>query len=130
MGAGTKCGVVLCDDQRAFRQVMSIALGLEPDLEVLGEAADGEEAVRVVAELRPDVVVLDIAMPVMDGLEALPLILASVPETRVVMLTGFASAEVRRRALDGGACMFIEKGMNVPALVGCIKDVCRGGTNA
>jgi DNA-binding NarL/FixJ family response regulator len=126
MSESKKCGVVLCDDQRAFREVMSIALALEPDLEVLGEAADGEEAVRVVAELLPDVVVLDIAMPLLDGLEAMPLIRASSPNTRIVMLTGFTSSDVRRRALEGGASLFIEKGTNVPALVGQIRGLCRG----
>jgi DNA-binding NarL/FixJ family response regulator len=66
-------------------------------------------------------------MPVMDGLEALPLILETAPLTRVVMLTGFTSSDVRRRALEAGACLFIEKGTNVPALVGQIKNVCFNG---
>jgi DNA-binding NarL/FixJ family response regulator len=82
--------------------------------------------VRVVAELLPDVVVLDIAMPLLDGLEAMPLIRASSPNTRIVMLTGFTSSDVRRRALEGGASLFIEKGTNVPALVGQIRGLCRG----
>ena len=120
-----KCGIVLCDDQRAFRDVLSIALAVEPELEVLGEAADGEEAVRVVAALQPDIVLLDVAMPLMDGLEALPLMLESAPETQIVMLTGFASHDLRTRALSLGACLFIEKGTNMPELVGQIKALCR-----
>jgi DNA-binding NarL/FixJ family response regulator len=125
MSAFKKCGIVLCDDQKAFRDVMSIALAVEPEFEVLGEAANGEEAVRVVAALQPDIVLLDIAMPVLDGLEALPLILESAPETQVVMLTGFASHDLRARALSTGASLFIEKGTNMPELVGEIKALCR-----
>ena len=118
------CQVVICDDQPAFREIVSVVLGLEPDVEVVGEAGDGREAIRIVAELRPDVLLLDVAMPVMDGLEALPQIRESAPDTRVVMLTGVASETIRRRALEGGAALFIEKGTDVESLVAQVKDVC------
>ncbi len=121
---GKGCQVVICDDQAAFRKLVSLVLGLEQDLDVVGEAADGEEAIRMVGELRPDVLLLDIAMPVMDGLEALPKIRESSPETQVIMLTGLVSERMRQRALDAGACLFIEKGTDVDALAGQIKDVC------
>lgn len=126
-GQVKKCDVVICDDHKGFRSVLSIALSLDPDLEVVGEAGNGQEAVRIVSELRPAIVILDIAMPVMDGLEALPLILETAPLTQVVILTGFASRDLRRRALEGGACMFLEKGMDVPALVDQIKGLCLRG---
>ncbi len=119
------CQVVICDDQAAFRQIVSVVLSLDPDLEVVGEATDGQEAIRVVAELHPDVLLLDVAMPVMDGLEALPHIRESAPHTRVVMITGVSSEMIRRRALEGGASLFIEKGVDVESLVDQIKDVCR-----
>ena len=120
----TTCRVVVCDDQAGFRELMAILIALEPQLELVGEAADGREAIEVVRSLQPDVLVLDIAMPVMDGLEALPLVREASPDTRVVVVTGFASDNVRRRALDSGARLFIEKGVDVAALVGQIKDLC------
>jgi len=75
----------------------------------------------LVRELRPDVLLLDIAMPVMDGLEALPQIRESAPDTQVVMLTGVVSESVRQRALDAGASLFLEKGIGVNTLAAQIK---------
>jgi Response regulator containing a CheY-like receiver domain and an HTH DNA-binding domain len=77
---------------------MSILIELEPDLELVGEAADGREVIEVVRSLCPDVLVLDIAMPEMDGIEALPHILEAWPGTQVVVVTGFAADSVRQRA--------------------------------
>jgi DNA-binding NarL/FixJ family response regulator len=122
------CRVVICDDQAGFRQVVAVVLSLDPDVEVVGEAADGREAIRIVGELRPDVLLLDVAMPVLDGLEALPLIRAASPETRVVMLTGVASDTFRDRAAAGGAALFIEKGTNIQDVVRAVADVCGAGS--
>ena len=105
---------------------MAIVLGLEPDLEVVGEAADGRAAVTAGERLRPDVVVLDLAMPEVDAIEALPHIRAASPATHVVVLTGFGSAHVRQRALDAGAACFIEKGTGVAEIVRQIRGVCDG----
>jgi DNA-binding NarL/FixJ family response regulator len=126
-GPERTCGVVVCDDQKAFQQVMGMAISAEPGLQVVGEAANGEEAIRVVSALQPDIVLLDVAMPVMDGLEALPLIRAGAPDALIVMLTGFGSDQVRTRALAEGADLFIEKGTNLPELLGQLRDLCRSG---
>lgn len=119
-----RCRVVICDDQAAFRQTVVIVLGLDEELEVVGQAANGQEAVDSVRELRPDVVLLDIAMPVLDGLEALPLIRAASPDTKVVMLTGVTSEAIRERALAAGAVLFLEKGTGIDALARRIKEAC------
>lgn len=115
---------MICDDEPAFRRIASVVLSLDPDVEVVGEAADGREAIRVVGKLRPDVLLLDIAMPEMDGLEAMPHILEASPETRIVVLTGMVGQSVRQRALDSGARRFIEKGIDIEDLVAQVKEVC------
>jgi DNA-binding NarL/FixJ family response regulator len=117
--------IVVCDDQRAFRTIVSTVLGLEPDLEIVGEAADGRQAIDLVAQLHPDLLVLDIAMPEMDGLEALPYIRAASPDTKVVMLTGVANEGVRERALDGGAALFMEKGTDIAEVVRAVTALAR-----
>jgi DNA-binding NarL/FixJ family response regulator len=119
-----ECRVVVCDDQPGYRRIVSAVLDLEPGLVVVGEATNGQEAVDRVEELRPDVLVLDIAMPVLDGLEALPLIHAASPETKVVMLTGIASDTLRNRAREGGAALFIEKGTNIQDVVEAVAGLC------
>ena len=121
------CEVVICDDQEGFRRTVAIVLGLDEGVAVVGEAADGEEAIRLARELQPDVLLLDIAMPVMDGLEALPAIREASPDTRVVMLTGLASEAIRERALAAGATLFIEKGTDIATLARRVREVCASG---
>lgn len=118
------CRIVICDDQPAFRQLMTLVLGLENGLEVVGEAADGHAVVGVVADLEPDVLLLDIAMPLRDGIAALPEIKRAAPHTSVVMLTAFVSETTRSRALAAGADGFLEKGADVEDLVARIREVC------
>ena len=118
------CRIVICDDQPGFRQLMTLVLGLESGLEVVGEAADGNSVVHVVAELDPDVLLLDIAMPHRDGIDALPEIKLAAPRTSVVMLSAFASETMRRRALAAGADGFLEKGADVSDLVAQIRAAC------
>lgn len=120
----TACRVVICDDQPGFRELLTILLALEPGIEVVGEAGDGREAIEVVRSLQPNVLVLDIAMPEMDGIEALPHVLEASPETQVVVITGFGSESVRKRALENGAHLFVEKGIDVEALVAQIRSAC------
>jgi DNA-binding NarL/FixJ family response regulator len=121
----TACSVVVCDDHPAFRELIAAVLGLDTELEVVGEAGDGRQAIDIVRELQPDVLVLDLAMPELDGIEALPLIREASPNTRVIIVTGFGSESVKQRALAAGAERFVEKGTDVDELVDQIKGLCR-----
>lgn len=118
------CRIVVCDDHSAFRELVSMVLGLENGIEVVGEAADGVEAIEAVRLHTPDVLLLDVAMPNMDGLEALPFVRDACPATQVVMVTAFGSESIRERALAAGAVAFIEKGLDVTELVEQITQIC------
>ena len=101
--------VVLVDDQAMVRTGLRMVLAAEPDIDVVGEAADGAAGVRVVTELKPDVVLLDVRMPGMDGLEAARRILAADLPTRVVVLTTFDEDEYVAAALRAGVSGFLLK---------------------
>ncbi|WP_432839273.1 response regulator [Dactylosporangium sp. CA-092794] len=101
--------VVVADDQTAVREGLAVMLGLLDDVEVVGEAADGEQALELVARHRPDVVLMDLRMPRRDGVEATGLIRAEHPETRVVVLTTYADDEHILSALRAGALGYLTK---------------------
>lgn len=101
---------------------MQIALGVEHDLEVVAAAADGREAIGLAEEHRPDVILLDLAMPVMDGLEALPKLREVVPEARIVVLSGFQQALLGKQAQELGAAAFVEKGATPTELADTIRQ--------
>jgi DNA-binding NarL/FixJ family response regulator len=101
--------VVVADDQAAVREGLAIMLDLLDDVEVVGEAADGEEALRLVAAHAPDVVLMDLRMPRCDGVEATARIRAEHPATRVVVLTTYADDEHILAALRAGALGYLTK---------------------
>ena len=107
--------VVVIDDTRDIRELLSTVL-TRSGMDVVGEAADGQAGVEVVRAERPDVVLLDLAMPVMDGIEALPLIRALVPDARIIVLSAFSGA-VRDQVLDGGADGYLLKGTPLHKIV-------------
>jgi DNA-binding NarL/FixJ family response regulator len=102
--------VFLVDDVGAFRALMRFTLEEDPRIQVVGEAADGCEGVNGVEELKPDVVLLDLAMPVLDGFEAMPMILERSPGTTIVALSGFTAERMAGLCKDSGAYAYIEKG--------------------
>ncbi|MEY2473953.1 MAG: hypothetical protein QOK28_3282 [Actinomycetota bacterium] len=105
--------VLLVDDARDIRVLLRRVFNADGSYEVVGEAVDGEAAIALADELTPDVVVLDLAMPVMDGLEALPLIRGKLPNAKIVVLSGFDGARMREPALLAGADAYVEKGGNL-----------------
>jgi DNA-binding NarL/FixJ family response regulator len=118
--------VVLVDDQAMVRTGLRMVLAAEPDIDVVGEAADGAAGVRVVTEQQPDVVLLDVRMPGMDGLEAARRILAAELPTRVVVLTTFDEDEYVAAALRAGVSGFLLKVAPPEDLVTAVRTVAAG----
>ena len=108
MAAGIR--IFLCDDVPELRALLRFGLEEDPALQIVGEAGDAEKAIAAARELRPDVVLLDLSMPGMDGLEAIPLLREASPETAVVVFSGFAAERMEGPALELGAARYIEKG--------------------
>jgi DNA-binding NarL/FixJ family response regulator len=113
----TPIRVLVIDDSEEIRDVIRRALGREADFQVVAEATSGESGVAAAAAHQPDLVLLDIAMSDMDGLQALPLIRSAVPDASVVMLSGFSEQAAAISALEHGAHAYIRKGLSVPDLL-------------
>ncbi len=119
--------IVLCDDERMVRTALRVILEAEPDLEVVGEAATGSEAVSLVRSLAPDVVLMDVRMPEIDGIRATEQILATMPEPpRVVVVTTFENDAYVYDALRAGAAGFLLKRADPDELIGAGRLVARG----
>ena len=101
--------VLLVDDQPAVRQGLRIRLVLEPDVEVVGEAGDGAGAISLAQSLRPDVILMDVKMPGMDGISTVRTLRALAPESAVVILSLYDDASTRAGAEEAGAAAFVAK---------------------
>ena len=119
--------ILLAEDQAMVRGALSALLGLETDIEVLGAVADGESAWREVQRLKPDVLVTDIEMPGLTGLELAQRIQRHALPTRVVIVTTFARAGFLRRALDAGVAGYLLKDAPAEHLADALRQVQRGG---
>lgn len=106
--AGTVC-VLIVDDQEPFRAAARMAVELTEGFEVVGESASGDAAVQLYASLAPDLVLMDVQMPGMDGLEATRRIVASDASARVIVLSTYSADEFEQPALDAGAIAFVSK---------------------
>ncbi|MBB4915251.1 response regulator [Streptosporangium saharense] len=118
--------VLVVDDQAVVREGLVLLLGLLPDIEVVGSAPDGREALRLVAELRPDVVLMDLRMPRMDGVEATREIRAAFPATQVVVLTTYSDDESVFAALRAGARGFLTKSADAEEIARAVAAVVNG----
>lgn len=116
--------VLLVDDSEDIRLLFRLHLEFDPCFEVWGEAANGEEAIALVATTSPDVIVLDIMMPVMDGLTALPLLRELRPTIPVIIMTSAATPEARHLALGRGACAVIDKCAAIDQLKRALLAAC------
>ncbi|GAA1208398.1 response regulator transcription factor [Microbacterium maritypicum] len=126
VSAGDTIRLLIADDQALVRGALGALLELEPDLTVVGMAADGAEAVRLAEELRPDVCLMDIQMPGMDGVEATRRIRQASAGTRVLVVTTFARPGYLRSALDAGASGFIVKDTPAEELAEAVRRVRSG----
>lgn len=115
--------VLIADDSDLFAAALEAVLTGEEGIEVVGSAGDGEEAMRLAGELRPQVVLMDISMPGVDGFEATERIRAELPEVCVLVLTGSAADADVRRAHEAGASGYVTKDRIAEELVHAIRDV-------
>jgi DNA-binding NarL/FixJ family response regulator len=118
--------VAIADDQPLVRGGLRMILEGEPDIAIVGEAADGAAAVALVADRSPDVLLLDVQMPAVDGLDAMARIAAAGSPTRVLMLTTFDLDEYVYQAMKAGASGFLLKDMAGEDIVGAVRQVARG----
>ncbi len=118
--------VVLADDHRVVREGIRDRLSAEPDIEVVGEAADGREALDVVRRLRPDVVVLDVEMPHMTGVEVARAIRDEALPSRVLVLSGYDNAEYVGALLDAGAAGYLTKDESLKSIVEAVRGIAGG----
>lgn len=116
--------VVIADDTPDIRLALRYTLSPGRGFEVVGEAANGEEAIKLSEMQQPDVILLDLAMPVMDGLQAIPEIRRRAPETKIVALSGYGADQMAAEAMDCGAHAYIEKGTAVGKLIAMLGDLC------
>ena len=123
---GEKIKILLADDHLVVRMGLAAIISFEKDLKLVGEASDGEEAVRKAAELRPDVIVMDLMMPLLDGAAATARIRAADPEAKVLVLTTFGGSEEMKRALEAGAAGALVKGAQKKDLLSAIRRIAVG----
>ena len=116
-------GVLICDDNEPMRALLRVVVEFRPSLRVVGEAADGHDAIREATRLQPDVILLDLAMPRRTGMEVLPELRRIAPEARIIVLSGFSTASIAEGAIDLGAVRFLTKGADPEAINDAIEEV-------
>ena len=115
--------ILIVDDVAELRQIFRLMLGSDDRFEVVGEAADGIEAIEKAGSLRPDIVLLDIAMPRLDGIAAIPEIHRASPGVKIMVLSGFQTTTLTKRALSSCASAFLEKGASSDQIISLVDEV-------
>jgi signal transduction histidine kinase/CheY-like chemotaxis protein len=118
---GARIRLLLADDHRGIRQTLASLIAREPDIEIVGEAADGQRTIELTRQLRPDVVLLDVSMPGMNGIEATRMIHAECPGVRVIGLSMFADAEWAQAIREAGAVDYLDKSGPSDVLIAAIR---------
>lgn len=126
MNKGKKIRILLADDHLVVRMGIASIISYENDLEVVGEASDGKEAVRLAGQLKPDIVLMDLVMPHMGGVEATAAILATCPDTRVVILTTYGTSTDLKAAMEAGASGAIAKTASQEDIIAALHETARG----
>lgn len=116
--------VLIADDAAEIRLLLRMYL-TGNKIEIVGEATNGKEAVDLAATEKPDAIILDLAMPIMDGLEAIPLIKEASPDTKIVVLSGFDADRAAKTALGLGAERYLQKGVSLGEIGQLLWDLCR-----
>ena len=119
--------VYLCDDVPELRQLLRIILEEDPGLRVVGESGDAQVGIEEIAELQPNVVLLDLSMPVLDGIDAIPVVLERAPGTRVVALSGWGADRMEQASLEQGAVAYVQKSDDVEAIRAAVRAAARQG---
>lgn len=122
-----KINVMIADDQELIRESLSIVLGTNTDMAVTGLAGNGRELLELIKKNPPDVVLMDVRMPELDGVEATRAVKAQWPQVRIIILTTFDDDEYVFNALKYGASGYLLKGVSVPELSNAIRTVAQGG---
>jgi DNA-binding NarL/FixJ family response regulator len=117
--------VLICDDVQAMRLLLTVIVDLDANLRVVGEARDGNEAVSQAERLQPDVILLDLSMPVRTGLDALPEIRAVAPGAAVIAFSGLDESVVGEAVREAGATCFLQKGADPDAIIAAIEHAHR-----
>ena len=125
---GQPIRILIADDHALLRRGLATLLGFNKDISVVGDAKNGEEAVKAAIKLKPDVVVMDLSMPVMDGVEATRQIREALPDTYVLILTSYSTSVDVSRAMEAGASGAFVKDSEDDRLVDAIRTVAAGGT--
>ena len=115
--------VLIADDHQLFAESLGLTLDIDDRLEVIGTAWNGKEAVRLAEELRPDVILMDIEMPVLDGIEATRAVRSLLPDCQVVVLTASLAVEDAHRARSAGAAAYLTKGCFIRDLIDALLEV-------